>query len=160
MTVVMIAYDRWHGLSLEELGIRRDTLKGSFALNAIAALLLVTFIYITFKAGFIRTPTPPGWKLFFAYYLLISSPSQEFLYRSNFFALARRSGFGGAWLQVVASAITYSFLHIIYKDAITLSATFAAGLLWGWIYHKYPNFWGVAFSHAALGTVAILVGLI
>jgi hypothetical protein len=142
------------------LGIRSDTLKGSLALNITATLLLIAFIYLTFMAGLIRPPTLPGGKLFFAYYLLISSPSQEFLYRSNFFALARRSRFGGPGLRVVASAVTYSFLHVIYRDPITLAATFAAGLLWGWIYHRCPNFGGVAFSHAALGTVSILVGLI
>lgn len=160
MTVVMLAYDRQHGISLKELGIRRDTLKGSLLLNAAASISLVVFIYFTFKAGLIRVPVIPGWKLFFAYYLFISSPSQEFLFRSNFFALICRLGFGGPVLRVIASAVTYSFLHIIYKDPITLLATLAAGLLWGWIYHRYPNFWGVAFSHAVLGTVSILVGLI
>lgn len=160
MTAVMLAYDYWHGISLKELGIRRDTLKGSLLLNATASLLLVILMFLTFKAGLIREPTIPGWELFFAYYLFISSPSQEFLFRSNFFALMRRSGVGGPALQITASAVTYSFLHIFYKDPLTLLVTFAVGLLWGWIYQRHPNLWGVSFSHAVLGAVSILVGLI
>lgn len=160
MTVMMVAFDYWHGISLKELGVRRDTLKGSLLLNAAASLLLVILMFLTFKAGLIREPTIPGWELFFAYYLFISSPSQEFLFRSNFFALTRRIGIERPVLQIIASAVTYSFLHIFYKDPITLLVTFAVGLLWGWIYQRYPNFWGVAFSHAVLGAVSILVGLI
>lgn len=160
MTLLMAGYNYRHGISLKELGIRRDTLKASLLLNTTASLLLVIFMFLTFKAGLIRAPTIPGWKLFFAYYLFISSPSQEFLFRSSFFALMGRLNIGGAVLRIIASAVTYSFLHIFYKDPITLLVTFAIGLLWGWIYYRYPNLWGVAFSHAVLGAVSILVGLI
>jgi membrane protease YdiL (CAAX protease family) len=117
-------------------------------------------MFFAFKAGIIREPTIPGWKLFFVYYVFISGPSQEFLFRSNFFALMRRENIGGPVLQIIASAVTYSFLHIFYNDLITLLVTFAAGLVWGWIYHRYPNFWGVAFSHSVLGAASIMVGLI
>ena len=156
----MLAYDLWHNIGLRELGFRKDTLKGSLLLHTVTSTLLAVCMYLTYSAGLIRTPTIPSWKLFFVYYLFISSPSQEFLFRSNFFALMRRSRFSGLALQIVASAITYSFLHIIYKDALILLTTFVIGLLWGWIYHKYPNFWGAAFSHAVLGTLSILFGII
>lgn len=66
----------------------------------------------------------------------------------------------GAVLQIIASAVTYRCLYIFYNDLITLLVTFVAGLLWGWIYHRYPNFWGIAFSHSVLGAVSIMVGLI
>lgn len=160
MTVMMLAFDYWHDISLKELGIRRDTLKGSLLLNATSSLLLVILMFLTFNAGLIREPTIPRWDMFFAYYLFVSSPSQEFLFRSNFFALMRRINIGLPAFHIIVSAVTYSFLHIFYKDPITLLVTFAVGLLWGWIYQRYPNFWGVAFSHAVLGAVSILVGLI
>jgi len=72
----------------------------------------------------------------------------------------RRANIGGVVLPIIASAVTYSFLHLFYNDLITIMVTFVAGLLWGWIYHKYPNFWGVALSHSVLGAVSIMVGLI
>ncbi|MBD0369631.1 MAG: CPBP family intramembrane metalloprotease [Pyrinomonadaceae bacterium] len=160
MTVIMLAYDWWHGLSLRELGFRTDNLKGSLLLNSFVSLLLVLFMFLSFKAGLIRTPTAPVWKLFFAYYLLISSPSQEFLFRSNLFALMHRHNIRGAILQVIVAAATFSFLHVFYKDPLILVATFAIGILWGVIYYKYPNFWGVALSHAVVGVAAILTGLV
>lgn len=160
MTVVMIAYGCWHGFSLKELGFRQDTLQGSLIFNIIVSVMLVIFMLLSFEIGLIRTPTIPSWKLFFAYYLFISSPLQEFLFRSNLFALMKRASIRGAVLQITISAITYSFLHIFYNDLITLAATFMIGLMWGGIYYKYPNFWGVAISHAVLGVVSIKVGLI
>lgn len=160
MTIVMLAYDWRHGFGLRELGFRTDNLKGSLLLNTFVSILMVIFMFLSFKAGLIREPVIPGWNLFFTYYLLISVPSQEFLFRSNLFALMRRNNFGGPVLRITLSAFTFSFLHVFYNDPLTLVATFAVGLLWGVIYYKYPNFWGVALSHAVVGAAAIKVGLI
>ncbi len=160
MTGMMIAYDWRRGLSLRELGFRTDTLKGSLFLNALVSLLLISIMFLSSNAGVIEEPTPPAWGLFFAHYVFISSPSQEFLFRSNLFALMRRSNIKGAVLQVVVSAVTFSFMHVFYRDLPTLIVTLAIGLLWGAIYYKYPNFWGVALSHALVGAVAVKVGVI
>lgn len=160
VTAAMIVYDYRLGFSLKELGFRRDTLKASLIFNIAASVLLVIAMIASFDNGLIRTPTVPSWKLFFAYYLLISAPSQEFLFRSNLFALMKRVGVGGMVPQIAISAVTYSFLHIIYNDPITLAATFVVGLMWGWVYHTYPNFWGVALSHSVLGLLSIKLGVI
>lgn len=160
MTCMMIAYDWRRGLSLKELGFRTDTLKGSLFLNALVSLPLVSIMLLSFDAGVIREPTPPAWGLFFAHYVFISGPSQEFLFRSNLFALMRRSNINGPVLQVVVSAVTFSFMHAFYKDWPTLIVTLAIGLMWGAIYYRYPNFWGVALSHALLGVVAVKVGVV
>lgn len=160
MTVAMVVYDRWCGFGFKELGFRRDTLRESLFLNVIASLLLIIFMLVSFKLGLIRSPTIPAWRMFFVYYLVISSTSQEFLFRSSLFALMNRAHISGPMVQILVSAATYSFLHIFYKDLITLVATFLIGLLWGWTYYKYPNFWGVAFSHALLGATSIKIGLL
>lgn len=160
MTVLMVAYDRLCGVGFRELGFRKDNLKASLLLNACASLALVLLMFVSFKAGLIRKPTVPDWKLFFAYYVFVSSPSQEFLFRSNLFALMRKGDIKSPPALVVASAATFSFMHVIYRDPLTIAAAFGAGLLWGWIYHRHPNFWGVALSHAVVGAAAILVGLV
>jgi uncharacterized protein len=160
MTVALILYDYQRGLSLKVLGFRRDTLKASLILNTVVSVSLVILMIFSFENGLIRTPAVPDGKLFFAYYLFISAPSQEFLFRSNLFALMEKAGVRGAVLQIAISAVTYSFLHIIYNDPLTLAVTFIVGLVWGWMYHYYPNFWGVAISHAVLGAVSIKVGII
>jgi len=160
MTFVMIAYDRRQGFTLKDLGMRKDTLKGSLLLHLLVSLPLVIVMFLSFRAGIIRAPTVPDRTLFFVYYLFISCPSQEFLFRSNLFALMDKHHIRGPLVQVALSAITYSFLHIFYLDGITLIATFIIGLVWGGIYYRYPNFWGVTLSHAILGITSILVGLI
>lgn len=157
---MMAAYDWLCGLRGRELGFRKDNFKASLLLNAFASLSLILLLFVSFKAGFIREPTVPGWWLFFAYYVFVSSPSQEFLFRSNLFAWMSRADIKRPAVQVIVSAATFSFMHIIYRDPLTLTAAFGAGLLWGWIYHKRPNFGGVAFSHAVVGAVSILVGLV
>lgn len=156
----MAVCDRLNGVSLRELGFRRDNLKASLLLNFFASLPLVLLMFISFKAGLIREPTSPEWRLFFIYYILVSSPSQEFLFRSNLFALMSRANIKSPPVQVFLSAAAFSFMHAIYKDPLTLAVAFGAGLLWGWIYQRSTSFWGVACSHAAVGAVAILVGLI
>lgn len=98
--------------------------------------------------------------MFFVYYLIISSTSQEFLFRSTLFALMNKAHISRAMVQILVSAVTYSFVHIFYRGMITLVATFVIGLLWGWIYYKYPNFWGAALSHALVGATSIKTGLI
>jgi membrane protease YdiL (CAAX protease family) len=160
MTILIVAYDWLYGIDLRELGFRRDNLKASLLLNAFASLSLVLLMFVSFKVGLIRKPTVPEWRLFFAYYIFVSSPSQEFLFRSNLFALMSRGVIKTPLARIVTSAATFSFMHVIYKDLFTIAAAFAAGLIWGWIYHRHPNFWGVAFSHAVVGAAAILVGLV
>jgi membrane protease YdiL (CAAX protease family) len=129
-------------------------------LNALVSLLLVSVMFVSFNAGGTREPTPPAWGLFCAHDVFMSSPSQEFLFRSNLFALMRRGNIKGPVLQIIVSAVTFSFMHVFYKDLPTLIVTLAIGLLWGAIYYKYPNFWGVALSHALVGAVAVKVGVV
>jgi membrane protease YdiL (CAAX protease family) len=49
---------------------------------------------------------------------------------------------------------------VIYQKPAMLVATLLMGVVWGCIYYKYPNFWGVTISHALLGAVAITAGMI
>lgn len=160
MALLMVIYAYLRKFTLRELGFRTDTLRGSFFWNGILSVVLLIVMLVGYKAGLIRKPTVPSWNLFFIFYVFVSSPSQEFLFRSNLFAELNRSGITTAIWQIVITAITYSFMHVFYNDAITLGVTLFMGVVWGLIYRKYPNFWGVAFSHAVLGVVSILVGII
>ncbi len=102
-------------------------------------------------------PTVPSWTLFYIFYVLVSSPSQEFIYRSVIFSEMNRAGIKNPLLQVGLSAVTYCFLHIIYKDWITLAVTFFMGIVWGVIY--YRRLFG-ARDHAIVGVVSIATGII
>lgn len=160
MTFVVAVYAYVRKFSLSELGFRKDTLKDSLLWNGLLSIVLVVIMLLAYQAGWIRKPTVPSWTLFFVFYVFVSSPSQEFLFRSMTFAELNRCGVTSGIWQILITAITYSFIHVFYNDIITLGVTLFMGIIWGIIYRKYPNVWGVALSHAVLGVVSILVGII
>ena len=162
LIVILVVYSHF---SWKELGFRLDTLQGSLTWNGVLSLLFLALLLIAYFSGLLRSPHIPGNDTlsaiaFISFYILISGPCQEFIYRSFIFALMERAGISEMIPKLVISAITYCFLHIIYRDLITLIVTLFMGLVWGYIYYKKPNFWGVMISHSVLGAVAIIVGLI
>lgn len=97
--------------------------------------------------------------LFYAFYVFISCPFQEFAYRGFLFPALDILKLS-KWEKIILAAILYSLVHIIYKDPFVLLFTFVAGLLWNISYEKYRNIVGVVLSHSVLGTISILLGLI
>lgn len=159
MTLIMAVYAWWSGIRAAELGFRNDTLWGSIRLNGFLSFIFLVLLLATYLSGSIREPTVPSWALFFVFYVFISGPAQEFLYRSLLLAQLNRTGMNPPSALVI-SAVTYSFLHVFYNDLITLFVTLFMGFVWGAIYQRYPNFYGVAISHSVLGAVSIAVGLV
>ena len=53
-------------------------------------------------------------------------------------------------------------LAVVYKDwlAFLTPLAIAIGMVWGAIYRRYPNLWGVVASHAILGLISIMIGLV
>ncbi len=159
MTLMMAVYAWSCRMRAAELGFRLDTLPGSLRLNGLLSTLFILILLVAYFAGGLREPTVPSWALFFVFYIFISGPAQEFLYRGLLFAQLERAGVNPFWALVV-SAVTYSFLHVFYNDVITVAVTLFMGFVWGLIYQRYPNWYGVAISHSVLGAVSIAVGLV
>lgn len=160
LSVVLIAVALLRRRSWHELGFRRDTLRSSICVNLVFAIVVGTGLLLAHAFGAIRPPTINGWSNFYIFYVLISSPSQEFLFRSFVFAEMRRAGLLSAVPQVVISTVLFAFPHSIYRDSTTLLVATAMGIVWGLIYRRFPNWFGVALSHAVLGAISIAVGLI
>ena len=160
MAILMGVYAFVSKHSLKDLGIRSDTLKPSLLWNGTLSAIFVVLMYALYAAKLIREPTVPSWTLFYVFYVFISSPAQEFIYRSVMFSEMNRAEIRNPAFQVIISAVTFSFLHVIYNDWITLAVGLFIGVVWGIVYYKQPNFWGVAISHAILGVVSIATGLI
>ncbi len=160
ITIVLIIYSVYNKYTLHSLGFRKETLKKSLIVNLLISSLFILLMLLLYYLNLIRKPTIPKWNLFFAFYICISSPSQEFLYRGFLFAFFERNNINSHIKKIVFSTITYAFLHIIYMDLITVIVALMIGAIWGLIYSKFPNIIGVALSHAILGVVSILVGII
>lgn len=145
---------------LDELGFRIDTFKNALEPNLIFCAIGGMTLYILFKAGFL-TPRDHG-ELFHNYmvYILFLGPVQEIIFRGVMFTEAKRIQSGGNRLFLWISTLSFSFLHIIYRHPQILAIAFISGLVWGIIFIKRPNIWGVALSHSLLGTFAMLLGLI
>jgi membrane protease YdiL (CAAX protease family) len=143
-----------------DLGLRSDNLKPALALNAALALVLGSALLAAFWVGLMRQPRAIDWWWFAPFYVLVSCPAQEFACRGFLFAEMERRGIAGAAAQIALSAVTYAFLHIVYRDWLAFLAPLAIGVVWGALYRRYPNLWGVILSHAVLGLIAILVGLV
>lgn len=148
------------GYSLRDVGLRRDTLKGSLVANSVLLAVAMGGLVAAYAMGLIRAPRFPSWVWFFPLYVAVFSPAQEFACRAVLFAELDRRGVASVAAQVLITAVTYAFIHIIYRDLLVLAATLVAGIAWGAIYRRWPNLIGVAISHAGLGASAISVGLI
>jgi membrane protease YdiL (CAAX protease family) len=54
---------------------------------------------------------------------------------------------------IFLAALLFGIVHL--PNPFLAPVTFAAGLLWGRLYHRYPNIFPLALSHA-LGTLAVV----
>lgn len=62
--------------------------------------------------------------------------------------------------RLLLGAATFSYLHVIYRDAVTLALTFGMGLVWCGLYQRYRNLSGPVLSHVVVGIITILAHLV
>jgi membrane protease YdiL (CAAX protease family) len=92
------------------------------------------------------------------FYPLFSAYGQEVIYRTFLF---RRYGnlFARPRAIVAASGITFSFLHIVYYDPVSIILTLIGGIYFARIYQQTGSVLFSAVLHGALGIVIFGVGL-
>jgi hypothetical protein len=145
----------WH-----ELGFRKDNLRRSLRANTYLSVGFGLAIGLGAILHGFPGSSIHGFTLFYPFYVLISSPSQEYLFRSVIFCEMNRSGITGRRSQVLLSTAIYTFPHTIYHSASTVIVVAFIGLIWGAIYYRLPNWYGVALSHSVLGALSIAVGIV
>lgn len=147
------------------LGFNNGSLgiKSAKAIQSIRDISLVTFILIVIGiilSSFKISRFQPSETLsFYLFYIFISSPIQEFLYRGALTSILQQINFRKSSI-ILISSILYSLAHLGYKDFITCILTFLIGLLWHKKYLKTKNLAGVTISHAILGVITIFIGII
>jgi membrane protease YdiL (CAAX protease family) len=142
-----------------DLGIENRNINKSI-INLMPATFLLTIpITVIAAAHESRYDNSNLTVFFYIFYILVSCPFQEFVYRGYLFHaldilhLKR-------WSRIIVAAILYSFVHVIYGDPYILLSTFIAGMLWNMHYDMIRNLAGVIVSHAILGVLTITLGLI
>ena len=119
-------------------------------------LIVIGIILSSFKISRFQ---PSETLSFYLFYIFISSPIQEFLYRGALTSILQQINFR-KFSIILISSILYSLAHLGYKDLITCILTFLIGLLWHQKYLKTKNLAGVTISHAILGIITIFIGII
>ena len=104
-------------ISNKELGITRQNLWKSIKRNLILIALCVILILVL-KFLHVDKYNPNETLYFYIFYIFISCPIQEFLYRGVFgyFDINNKS----SYLWIIMSSLCYSFVHIIYIIPITI----------------------------------------
>lgn len=160
MSIVALLLARAAHFSAYDLGFRTDNFRAALWCNVGFVVLCLSSLALARALGQVRVLSRiPDWG-FFVFYVLLSCPSQEFLFRSFLWAQLTALGKTSIWLRVAILALPYACAHLIYRDTLTFLAAFFVGLCWSLIYERYPNWYAITISHCCLGVASIATGLI
>ena len=155
-----IACSFFRGYHLDELGFTTANLIHSLRWNLLLCLFGTFGLYLVYTLGFIRSNHTHYLPWIYAAYIFFLAPVQELIFRGILFAEMKKNQITDKRLILLISTCSFCFLHIIYRHPPMLVISAACGLLWGIIFLKWPNIWGVSLSHSLLGALAMFLGVI
>ena len=141
-----------------DLGITTNNLFKSLKRN-IPLISLFVITIIVFKIFGLSKYNPTESIYFYIFYIFISCPIQEFLYR-GVFGYFEKSLIENKYIIILISSVLYSYVHIIYRDITTCVLTFVFGIILYILYRKDYNLFGVSINHIILGILTICLGII
>lgn len=159
MSLVLVAYAVSKRISARKLGFRVDNLKKALFVNLFSSVALVLIMFILWKFGILEVVNYEGSFTFLAFYILISVPLQEFIFRSLMIYEIKLFT-DNKYTLIGISSIMYSLAHVMYHSWQVIFVTLFVGIVWGLSYLKWSNFWGVALAHAIIGSVAVFIGIV
>ena len=127
----------------------------------LGCLILMTLYVVLFEPeNLFNLPRANPW-IFVAmciFYPVFSAFGQEVIYRTFLF---RRYGklFPGSWPFILASGITFSFLHIVYYDPVSMILTFLGGIYFARVYLQTRSVLFSAVLHGILGIMVFGIGM-
>jgi uncharacterized protein len=135
----------------------------------LVAMLFRDLIFLILLGIAVRVFTPellfsfvrrsPGlWALVMLLYPLVSVLPQELLYRVFFFERYERL-FGDGWVMLVASALAFGFVHLIFGNWLSVILCVIGGFLFAFTYHSSGSFLLVCLEHAIFGNFIFTIGL-
>jgi len=102
--------------------------------------------------------SPLLWLLIFFIYPVLSVYPQELLYRAFLFHRYQVL-FGSGWGMVLASALAFGFVHIIFRNWLAVGLGILGGLLFSLTYHSSGSLLLVCLDHAIFGNFLFTIGL-
>lgn len=145
-------------VSFSEVGFNQHNLipalKNILPITVICTVLSI--LYYHFYGARIDNSGIPIY--FYVFYMLVSAPLQEFLYRSYIFYILSEAKLSRYFL--IISPVLYALAHVIYNDIPTVILSLIIGIYWAYHYTRFKNLYSIAFSHIVLGIVAIATGIL
>ena len=92
------------------------------------------------------------------FYPVFSAYGQELIYRT-FLQHRYRILFPRDWHFILASGVTFSFLHIVYYDPVSMILTLIGGLYFARVYLDTRSVLFSSLLHSAMGLIVFLVGM-
>jgi membrane protease YdiL (CAAX protease family) len=102
--------------------------------------------------------SPQLWLLIFFLYPLLSVYPQELFYRAFFFQRYRPL-FGSGWVMILASAVAFGFVHIIFRNWLAVGLCIIGGALFSFTYQTSGSLLLACLDHAIFGNFLFTIGL-
>ncbi len=130
---------------------------GIFLVSAVALWLAVHIFAPELLFNLIKTH-PRLWALIMVLYPVLSVYPQGILYRS--FLMHRYAEFFPSRLGLIlASAVAFAFMHLIFRNPLAIGLTFLGGLLFAWRYDATSSLLTSSLEHTLYGCWLFTLGL-
>lgn len=148
-----------HKMSWREMGFRLDNFWKSVKLLLPGTILAIIILLVLFKLNIgTKYFFSQWWKnIFFPYYVLLGTASQEFGFR-GYLLLRLKSLFRNPLLIVLINALLFAWLHILHYRVFVIVEAFLFGAYLTWVYLKHPNIIAATLAHALVGGAVIILG--
>jgi len=135
-------------------------LPGILPLFAATALVLALAMRRFAPDLFLKLPrrNPLLWAAILVLYPVLSVYPQSIVYRAFLFH-RYEAMFGGAGATVVAGALAFGFMHVVFRNPYAVALTTLAGLLFAARYVQTGSLFVSTFEHALYGCLIFTIGL-
>ncbi len=147
----------WRGDSAEAERRQLKDILLRFSVSAVGLLALVLALFPEKLFEFPRA-TPMRWAMLLLVYTVISVYPQELLYRA-FFAQRYQSLFPRMELSLLASALVFAWLHLIFRNYFAILLTLVGGWFFAETYARTRSMRLVCLEHALYGNLIFTIGL-
>lgn len=101
---------------------------------------------------------PLVWMLLMIIYSLFFVYPQELVYRTFFFHRYKKI-FPNHLMMIGASAIVFSYMHIVFQNVVAIGLTLAGGMLFAKTYYESKSTFAASLEHALYGCFVFTAGL-
>jgi uncharacterized protein len=124
------------------------------------ALLVLAYVFLFDRENLFNLPRAHPW-IYLAiciFYPVFSAFGQEIIYRT-FLSKRYSRIFPKDWHFVVASAVAFSFMHIVYYDPLSMILTLIGGFYFARVYQQTGSVLFTSVLHGIFGIIFFGVGM-